>query len=225
MHIQEAIFVTSSSDYKKCPPADKPEIAFIGRSNVGKSSLINMVLGRKNLAKTSAKPGKTQLINHFLINQQYYAVDLPGYGWAQASKEKRVGWNKMVNQYLLGRENRSCLFLLIDLRLPPQAIDLLFIDWLLAHQIRFSIIFTKADKLSKQQAVQQADKLQRAFSLNENAIPYMTSSSKNQAGKLEILQHMEAVQYAPPTGEISNFFWQVVALVWKPLPFAFHCSD
>jgi len=191
MQIQEAIFVTSSATYKKCPPADKAEIAFIGRSNVGKSSLINTILEKKGLAKTSGKPGKTQLINHFLVNNKYYLVDLPGYGWAQASKTQRVGWNKMVNQYLLHRENLICLFVLIDIRLPPQNIDLLFIDWLIENSIPFCIILTKADKISKQQVVNQLATLKKNLTPNnKEAIKYMVTSSKNQVGRLEALEYI-----------------------------------
>jgi GTP-binding protein len=194
MQIQEAIFVTSSADQKKCPPADKAEIAFIGRSNVGKSSLINTVLGKKGLAKTSARPGKTQLINHFLINNKYYLVDLPGYGWAQASKTKRVGWNKMVNQYLLYRENLACLFVLIDIRLPPQNIDVLFINWLIENSIPFSIILTKADKISKQQIVNQLANLKKALTPNsKETVKHTVTSSKNQMGRLEVLEYIEQV--------------------------------
>jgi len=188
MHIQEAIFVTSSATYKKCPPADKAEIAFIGRSNVGKSSLVNMILGQKKLAKTSARPGKTQLINHFLVNQKYYLVDLPGYGWAQASKTQRIGWNKMVNQYLLYRENLACLFVLLDIRLPPQKIDLLFINFLIDNDITFAIVLTKADKISKQQVVNQLATFKRRLApSSKKTLNYVVTSSKNQAGKIETL--------------------------------------
>jgi GTP-binding protein len=194
MQIQEAIFVTSSATYKTCPPADKAEIAFIGRSNVGKSSLINTILGKKGLAKTSAKPGKTQLINHFLVNNKYHLVDLPGYGWAQASKTKRIGWNKMVNHYLLYRENLACLFVLIDIRLPPQHIDLLFIDWLIENNTPFCIILTKADKISKQQVINQLANLKRALTLNsKKAVKCMVTSSKNQVGRLEMLEHITQI--------------------------------
>jgi GTP-binding protein len=201
MHIQEAIFVISSANYKKCPPADKPEIAFIGRSNVGKSSLINMILGNKNLAKTSARPGKTQLINHFLVNKNYYLVDLPGYGWAQASKTQRIGWNKMLNQYLLNRENLVCLFVLVDIRLPPQKIDLLFIDWLTNNNIPFAIILTKADKISKQQTISQLNTFKQALAVICKKEPsYFVTSSKKHLGRSEILNTIQDIVagYKPP---------------------------
>jgi len=193
-NFQEAIFVTSSGNYKKCPPADKPEIAFIGRSNVGKSSLINMLVARKGLAKTSGKPGKTQLINHFLINKSLYLVDLPGYGWAQASKTLRIGWNATVNQYLLHRENLACLFVLIDIRLPPQKIDLLFINWLSTQDIPFAILLTKADKISKQQITIQLKNFKQTLALYAiSPREYFVTSSNNQLGKLEVLEFIEQI--------------------------------
>ncbi|OJW71321.1 MAG: YihA family ribosome biogenesis GTP-binding protein [Candidatus Amoebophilus sp. 36-38] len=194
MHIQEAIFVTSSGNYKKCPPPDKPEIAFIGRSNVGKSSLINMLVGRKSLAKTSARPGKTQLINHFLVNKSFYLVDLPGYGWAQASKTQRIGWNEMVNQYLLHRENLVSLFVLLDIRLPPQKIDLIFINWLINNNIPFTLLLTKADKISKQQITIQLNNFKQILAVTStNPLNYFVTSSKNQLGKSEILDFIEQI--------------------------------
>lgn len=194
MHIQKAIFVTSSANYKKCPPADKPEIAFIGRSNVGKSSLINMILGQKHLAKTSARPGKTQLINHFLVNQAYYLVDLPGYGWAQASKTQRIGWNKMVNQYLLNRKNLACLFVLLDIRLLPQQIDLIFIDWLANNNIPFAVLLTKADKISKQKTISQLHTFKQALAtVYQKELSYFITSSKKHLGKLEILNAIQGI--------------------------------
>lgn len=146
MKIKTAEFVISNTDYLKCPKADLPEYAFIGRSNVGKSSLINYLTNHSKLAKTSGKPGKTQLINHFLINKQWYLVDLPGYGWAQVSKVLKAEWDKMNKNYLALRSNLSCAFVLVDSRIPPQKIDLEFINWLGEHQVPFAIIFTKADK-------------------------------------------------------------------------------
>lgn len=146
--IREASFVISNTDYKKCPKPDKKEFAFIGRSNVGKSSLINMLTGRKNLAKTSGKPGKTQLINHFLIDESWYLVDLPGYGYAKTSKTKRHEWSQMIDEYLLYRENLQLVFVLIDSRLDPQKIDLEFIQWLGEQGIPLALVFTKADKQS-----------------------------------------------------------------------------
>jgi GTP-binding protein len=148
MKITKSEFITSNTDYRQCPKPDKPEYAFIGRSNVGKSSLINMLTGRSSLAKTSVKPGKTQLINHFMINNQWYLVDLPGYGWAKTSRESREKWDIMIREYLKERENLMCVFLLIDSRLEPQKIDLEFMEWLGNSGIAFVIVFTKADKQS-----------------------------------------------------------------------------
>lgn len=194
MDIQKAIFVTSSGNYKKCPPADKPEIAFIGRSNVGKSSLINMLVGRKGLAKTSGKPGKTQLINHFLADEAYYLVDLPGYGWAQASKTQRVGWNQMVNQYLLHRENLACLFVLLDIRLPPQKIDIIFINWLNNNAIPFAILLTKADKITKNQIAIQLDNFKQTLAVNAaTPLKYFITSSKNKLGRTEIIGFIKQI--------------------------------
>ena len=146
MQIKSSEFVISNTDYLNCPKTEKPEYAFIGRSNVGKSSLINMLTGRTKLAKTSGKPGKTQLINHFLINGEWYLVDLPGYGWAQVSKSLKEKWDEMIRTYLLRRENLFNVFVLIDSRISPQKVDLDFINWLGEKEIPFSIIFTKADK-------------------------------------------------------------------------------
>lgn len=149
MRIKTAKFVISNTNYKSCPTPNIPEYAFIGRSNVGKSSLINAFCNNKNLAKTSSKPGKTQLINHFLINESWYLVDLPGYGFAKTSKKKRAEFHNMINNYLLNRSNLMCLFVLIDSRHNPQAIDQEFIEWLATKGIPFTMIFTKADKIGK----------------------------------------------------------------------------
>lgn len=147
MEIKKAEFVISNTDYKKSPEPTKPEYAFIGRSNVGKSSLINMLTNQKGLAKTSGTPGKTQLINHFLINDQWYLVDLPGYGYAKVSKKTRQQFNSINTQYILNRSNLINLFVLVDSRHDPQKIDLEFMEWLGKNGIPFSIIFTKIDKL------------------------------------------------------------------------------
>lgn len=141
----------SNTDISKCPAPTTPEYAFIGRSNVGKSSLINMLVNRKDLAKTSGRPGKTQLINHFLINDSWYLVDLPGYGYAQVSREKREDWEKFIRHYILNRENLLCLMVLLDSRLKPQAVDVDFMNWLGENNIPFVMVFTKIDKLSKKQ--------------------------------------------------------------------------
>ena len=158
MEVKEAQFVTSNSDVKKCPPPKKPEYAFIGRSNVGKSSLINRMTNKKSLAKTSGKPGKTRLINHFIINNEWYLVDLPGYGYAEVPKAERLKWEKMIRQYILQRENLQCLFVLIDSRHDAQEIDLNFMEWLGTSQIPFSIVFTKTDKLKPSELEENLNK-------------------------------------------------------------------
>jgi GTP-binding protein len=146
MQITSAKYIISSPDYQKCPPPDKPEYAFIGRSNVGKSSLINMLCNNNSVAKTSRTPGKTQLINHFIINDDFYIVDLPGYGFAKVSQKQRKSWEKMIEDYLRKRENLVNVFALIDSRHVPQKIDLEFLNQLGQWQVPFSIVFTKADK-------------------------------------------------------------------------------
>ena len=147
--IKQAVFEKSSIDHKNCPNTSFPEYAFIGRSNVGKSSLINLLTNRKNLAKTSSTPGKTQLINHFKIDDNWYIVDLPGYGWAKVSKKNKQQWKQMIENYLLYRENLMTIFLLIDSRHAPMDSDITFIRWLGTKQIPFSLVFTKIDKQSK----------------------------------------------------------------------------
>lgn len=151
MKIKEAQFVISNTDPGKCPKPDKPEYAFIGRSNVGKSSLINRLTNKKSLAKTSGKPGKTRLINHFLIDNSWYLVDLPGYGYANVPKKERLKWEKFIQKYILQRENLYCVFVLIDSRHAPQPVDLEFMEWLGISEIPFSIIFTKTDKLKPEE--------------------------------------------------------------------------
>ncbi len=148
MEIKTAEFVISNTDISKCPEPKIPEYAFIGRSNVGKSSLINMLTSKKSLAKTSSSPGKTQLINHFIINEEWYLVDLPGYGYAKTSKTNRAKWSKFINQYLTKRENLMCVVVLVDSRLKPQKIDVEFMEFLGVNGIPFVIVFTKIDKLS-----------------------------------------------------------------------------
>lgn len=149
MQIQTAVFVTSNTDHTQCPPPDRPEYAFIGRSNVGKSSLINMLVSKEGLAKTSQTPGKTQLINHFLIDDTWYLVDLPGYGYATISRKERANWETMIKNYLTKRENLHCIFVLIDSRHPAQKIDLEFMQWLGETGLPFVVLFTKTDKQSK----------------------------------------------------------------------------
>lgn len=188
MKIKVSNFIKSSSDISQCPPPKKPEFAFIGRSNVGKSSLINMLTDRKNLAKISSKPGKTQLINHFEIDDHWYLVDLPGYGWAKVSKEKKADWGIMIEDYLIQRENLACLFVLIDSRLDPQKIDYEFITWLGEKEIPFALVFTKTDKQSKTKFQSTKAKHLRELKNQWEEIPLMfDSSAVNQSGKKEIL--------------------------------------
>jgi GTP-binding protein len=192
MKINKSEFLTSNVDYRQCPKPDKPEYAFIGRSNVGKSSLINMLTGRTSLAKISVKPGKTQLINHFMINEQWYLVDLPGYGWAKTSRENREKWDIMIREYLRERENLLCVFLLIDSRLEPQKIDLEFMEWLGNSGIAFVIVFTKADKqsITKTNTLISAYKKTLLESWEELPESFITSSVEG-AGKPEILSFIE----------------------------------
>src|SRR6188768_3089371 len=188
MEINEATFISSHSSISKCPVPDKPEFAFIGRSNVGKSSLINALVKRRSLAKTSVKPGKTQTINHFLINDGWYLVDLPGYGYASVSRSTRQGFGKMIEDYVLKRENLSCLFILIDSRLEPQKIDLSFIQWVGDKGVPMAIIFTKADKLSKTDLQKNISQFKKRLQEDWDELPPMIiSSSKTKSGKEEIL--------------------------------------
>jgi GTP-binding protein len=194
MNITTATFISSYVDIKKCPPPEKPEFAFIGRSNVGKSSLINMLTNNKKLAKTSVKPGKTQTINHFLINEAWYLVDLPGYGYASVSKSKREGFGKMIEAYVSQRENLDCLFILIDPRVEPQKNDLSFIAWAGGQGVPIAIIFTKADKLKKNELQKNIAAFQRALLLEWEELPVMIiTSSEKKDGKEEILDFIDEV--------------------------------
>ena len=194
MKIKEAVFIRSNTDYRKCPNADKPEYAFIGRSNVGKSSLINMLAGNKRLAKISTKPGKTQLINHFLINKLWYLVDLPGYGWAKVSRTERAKWEKMIRDYFLGRENLQCVFVLIDSRLTPQPIDIEFINWLGQKGIPCVIVFTKTDKITSNKVAQSIAKFKKRLLSDWEEMPqYFLSSAVNKNGRDEILSFIANV--------------------------------
>ena len=192
--ITSAQFVISSPDVALCPKSALPEYAFIGRSNVGKSSLINMLTGRKKLALTSATPGKTLLINHFLINQSWYLVDLPGYGYAQRSKKVHDEIQRIIQSYILNRSQMACLFLLVDSRLEPQKIDLEFLEWLGENGIPFAIIFTKADKLGHGKVKTNVrNYLQKLEEQWETLPPYFISSSEDRTGRDEILNYIDEI--------------------------------
>jgi len=186
--IKTITFLQSEVDWRKAPPPSLPEYAFIGRSNVGKSSLINMLANNKGIAKISSKPGKTQTINHFLVNNARYLVDLPGYGYAKISKTMREKWVKMIRDYLVLRENLQVIFVLIDARLEPQKIDLEFIDSLGESQIPFTLIFTKSDKLSALRVSQNVEAFKQALLETWEALPpIFVSSAVTGKGRAEIL--------------------------------------
>lgn len=194
MIIKDARFIISNTDISKCPVDGKPEYAFIGRSNVGKSSLINMLTERKDLAKTSARPGKTQLINHFLINDEWYLVDLPGYGYAKTSKANRQKWEKFISEYLTRRETLINIFVLLDARLEPQKIDLEFMTWCAEEGLPFSMVFTKIDKLSssglqKSLAVYKKEMLKYWAEMP----PLFTTSSESKFGREKLLNYIDQI--------------------------------
>jgi GTP-binding protein len=194
MIIKEATFITSNTTVEKCPETDLPEYAFIGRSNVGKSSLINMLTNRSKLAKTSSFPGKTQLINHFKINDDWFLVDLPGYGWAKVSKESREKWLKMIKAYLQNRKNLACVFLLIDARHEPQKSDLEFITLLGTLQIPFVLVFTKTDKQSNFKTQGTVNAYKKKLSETWEELPPMfLTSSEEKKGRDEILDFIESI--------------------------------
>ena len=194
MEIKSATFVVSNSDYRKCPDTRLPEYAFIGRSNVGKSSLINMLTNNKSLAKTSVKPGKTQLINHFLINKTWYLVDLPGYGYARTSKASRMEWQAMINDYILNRETLTNLFVLIDSRIPPQKIDIEFINYMGAHGVPLIIIFTKTDKQKQSETAATVNNMKRVLSETWEELPEMIlTSSVTRTGRNKLLDRIDEI--------------------------------
>ncbi len=194
MEIKQAKFLVSNSVVDKCPPANRPEYAFIGRSNVGKSSLINMLAGIKSLAKTSAKPGKTQLVNHFLINESWYLVDLPGYGYAQAPKSEREKWEKILREYILQRANLCCLFVLVDIRHEALKKDLEFMEWLGSNQVPFVVVFTKSDKLRADEIELAVQKYMEMVSRIFEPLPgRFITSSVDFRGKTEILDFIEKI--------------------------------
>lgn len=194
MDIKSATFVISSADVRSCPSGDSPEFAFIGRSNVGKSSLINMLTAREGLAKTSSKPGKTLLINHYLINGQWHLVDLPGYGYAQVSLSQREKLHKMITRYVEQREQMACLFVLLDARIKPQQIDLDFMEFLGESQIPFALVFTKCDKISQS----ELNRNQSAYKAKlleswEELPPIFLTSSASRRGREELLNYISEV--------------------------------
>jgi GTP-binding protein len=192
MEITESAFVSSHADVEKCPAPDRPEFAFIGRSNVGKSSLINMLTDRRGLAKISVKPGKTQTINHFIINKTWYLVDLPGYGYASVSKTQRYSFGKMIEEYILKRPTLNCLFVLVDARLEPQAIDLSFIEWAGTKEIPICIVLTKSDKLTRNQLFQNRKRLENTLlQVWEELPPIINTSATEKKGKDEVLTFIE----------------------------------
>ena len=194
MEIKSAEFIISSPTVSKCPDSKQPEYAFIGRSNVGKSSLINMLTAHKKLAMTSSKPGKTLLINHFLVNKEWFLVDLPGYGYARIGKSGREKLEKMIQGYILQRESLTNLFVLIDSRLEPQQIDLEFFEFLGANGVPFSIVFTKADKLSNSKLNENLKKYRdKLFEQWEELPPLFVSSSETRLGRDELLNYIENI--------------------------------
>lgn len=194
MKIKTAEFVISNTDVSRCPVSQLPEYAFIGRSNVGKSSLINMITERKSLAKTSGKPGKTQLINHFLINDSWHLVDLPGYGYAQVSKSTKKTFQKFITAYFEQREQMLCAFVLVDSRHKPQAIDLEFMQWLGEHEVPFCIIFTKADKLKPKVLERNIEAYRDQMLQFWTEMPtYFVTSSSTGLGREEVLDYIESI--------------------------------
>lgn len=198
MKITSAVYLQSCVKVDQCPRPDKPEYAFIGRSNVGKSSLINMLTGKAGLAKVSGRPGKTQVINHFLINNNWYLVDLPGYGFAKVSKDKRAGFDRMITEYILKRENLLSLFVLLDIRIPPQAIDMEFLRKLGEQQAVFSLVFTKCDKLGTTTLNKNLAAYRKALLNDWEEMPnHFLSSAETKTGRKEILSFI---------GESNKYF-------------------
>lgn len=195
MEIRKAVYVISSATYKQCPPPDRPEYAFIGRSNVGKSSLINMLTNQKNLAKTSANPGKTQLLNHFEIEssdrKKWFIVDLPGYGFATVSQKARRNWSNMIESYIRKRENLVCLFVLIDSRHEPQQLDLDFINQLGEWEVPFVLVFTKSDKNKPGATARHVENFLKALNEAwEQPPPYFITSATSREGQKEMLKYI-----------------------------------
>ncbi len=194
MEIKTATFVISNTDFKKCPEGQLPEYAFIGRSNVGKSSLINMLTGKKGLAMTSSKPGKTLLINHFIINENWYLVDLPGYGYATTGKKMREQLQSIIENYILYREQLTCLFLLIDIRHEPQKIDIEFMNWLGEKGVPFALVFTKLDKITSMKVKENLKTYQLQLLTEwEELPPVFLTSSEKKSGRDELLDYIDSI--------------------------------
>ena len=194
MIVKQAEFIISNTDHRKAPTDGKIEFAFIGRSNVGKSSLINMLTNRRSLAKTSGKPGKTQLINHFLINGAWYLVDLPGYGWAKVSKTKRSEFGDIIEEYLTQRSTLACTFILIDSRIPPQTNDLNFITWMGENNLAFCLVFTKADKLTKNKLQASVAAYRRRLLEDWQFMPqFFVTSAVDKLGQEELLDYIQGI--------------------------------
>lgn len=201
MEITSSEYTISSPMVSMCPNDTKPEYAFIGRSNVGKSSLINMLCRHKNLAKTSQTPGKTLLINHFIINREWYLVDLPGYGFAKRSKKQVDKLQQMITGYILQRQQLVNVFVLVDIRLEPQKIDLEFIEWLGQSSIPFSIIFTKADKLTNAKALQNVEAYKKKLMETwEELPPYFITSAESRQGREEVLDYIDSINKSVTNG-------------------------
>ena len=194
MEVKSAQFVISNTDYRLCPESDKPEYAFIGRSNVGKSSLINMLCNRKGLAMTSSRPGKTLLINHFLINDEWHLVDLPGYGYASTGKKMREKLKEIIEDYILYREQLTCLFVLLDCRHEPQKIDTEFLGWAGENDIPLAIVFTKTDKLSHLRFTENINNYKKALLEEwEELPPVFITSSEKRTGRAELLDYIDDI--------------------------------
>lgn len=205
MEIKSAEYIISNTDVRKCPEGNLNEYAFIGRSNVGKSSLINMLTGHKKLAMTSATPGKTLLINHFLINKSWYLVDLPGYGFAKRSKKVQDQITQIIQSYILKRQQMACLFVLVDSRLEPQKIDMEFIEWCGENGIPFAIIFTKLDKLGSGKAKDNVNRYLKKLSEQwETLPPYFVSSSETRIGREEILYFIDSINRQEPNDPVET---------------------
>jgi GTP-binding protein len=194
MKIKTAEFIKSSTDYLKCPEHSSTEYAFIGRSNVGKSSLINMLCNQKKLAKSSSTPGKTQVINHFLINQEWYLVDLPGYGYARISKSERVKWELFIRDYIEKRQELVCLFVLLDSRHKPQQIDLEFVNWTAKVGVPICLVFTKADKSKEIEVLKNVQEFRNALAAHwEELPPIFITSAENRLGRDELIDYIDAI--------------------------------